>query len=79
MTLEQIEAHLQQANLSQFDKPKADFTVPPPGDVLKEVCKVYNAIRPIIAVIVNFSLTPPSIKSGLTTFMKVMDGICPQK
>lgn len=82
MTLEQIEAHIDAANLGQFVKPQAAVEDKAAaaldlGSVLKSVCGVYKGIRPVIQAVVDFVFTPAKIKEALTTFMKVMDQICP--
>lgn len=79
MTLEQIEAHIQNAKMEQFEvgSSTAASEALAPVAVLQKVCGVYKAIRPILAVIVNFPLIPESIKKAIRTFMGVMDGLCP--
>jgi hypothetical protein len=75
MTLEQIEAHIQSANLEQFNQPQAG-TADISGQ-LKKVCTVYRSIRPVLNAVVNFPLIPGSIKAALKTFMTVLDPTCP--
>ena len=82
MTLEQIEAHIEKANLGQFAQPQgatrgADAKSIDLAAQLQRVCGIYRGIRPILQVIVNFPLIPESIKKAIRTFMSVMDGICP--
>ncbi|MBC7686995.1 MAG: hypothetical protein H7211_02325 [Aquabacterium sp.] len=82
MTLEQIEAHLKAANLEQYDKPQGQpgGAAAPQQDlaaILKRICAVYKAIKPILTVVVNFPLIPASIKNAIKTFMNVMNSICP--
>ena len=78
MTLEQIEAHVQEANLDQYAETqgatRAGIDL---GAQIQRVCGVYRGVRPVLQVIVNFPLIPESIKKAVRTFMTVMDGICP--
>lgn len=79
MTLEQIEAHIQSANLDQYDKPQMEG-IDAQQDlqaVLQRICKIYGVVKPILEAILNFPLIPASVKKALRIFMKVMDAICP--
>lgn len=81
-TLEQVEAHLQKANLDQFNQPRAAAVASTQeniGDILEKVCGVYRGIKPILDILKNFPFIPASIKKALTTFMSVLDSICPAK
>jgi hypothetical protein len=79
MTLEELKAHIQQANLEQYTKRPESLS---PGarqdieDVLKTVCGVYKGIKPILGIIVSIPIIPPFITAALRTFMSVMDGVC---
>jgi hypothetical protein len=75
MTLEQIESHIQSANLDQFNQPQAgaaDLSAQ-----LRKICGVYKAVRPVFNAVVSFPLIPGSIKNAIKTFMTVLDPICP--
>lgn len=78
MTLEQIEAHIQSANLQQFEaKQQPGAQAEGLADQLKKVCSVYKAIRPVLKAVISFPLIPGSIKNAIRTFMSVLDTICP--
>lgn len=81
MTLEQIEEHLQNANLEQYDKPQASGVDAQQdiGDQLQKICGIYRGIRPILEIISKFPLLPRSIRKAIKTFMTVLDSICPQE
>lgn len=80
MTLEQIEEHIKNANLEQYDKPKAEGidVQQDLGDQLQNVCGIYRGVRPILKVVSTFPLIPKTIKNAVKMFMKVLDSICPQ-
>lgn len=81
MTLEQIEAHIKQANIGQYDQAMqmhvSGKAALQPAAVLTNVCGVYKAIKPVLTVIVNFPLLPGAIKTAIRTFMSVMNSLCP--
>ena len=80
LTLEQIEAHIKEANLDQYDKPVAAHVKGTQQDLaaqLQKVCGIYKGIRPILLAVIAFPLVPASIKKAIKTFMSVMDNICP--
>ena len=82
MTLEQIEAHIKQANLDQYLNPAAIGAAATRQDLagtLKNVCGIYRGISPILAVIIKIPLIPHSIRGAIEKFMKAMDAICPSK
>ncbi|MEO5995139.1 MAG: hypothetical protein ABIN89_00495 [Chitinophagaceae bacterium] len=80
MTLEQIEAHIKDANLEDFNKQAAPGQAGAQQDLagqLARVCGVYRGVRPILSVVQSFPLLPGSVKSAVGTFVSVMNTICP--
>lgn len=82
MTLEQIEAHIESANLEQYDSLRAEGMAAAGAQQdlsgqLQKVCGIYRGIRPVLKVLLSFPLIPGSIKKALKTFVNVMDSICP--
>lgn len=79
MTIEQIEAHLQAANLEQFNKPEMEGVEGAQMDMqgkLQQICGIYKGIKPILQAVMNFPLVPASIKTALRIFSSAMDSIC---
>lgn len=77
-SLEQIEAHLQNADIDQFQEyGEAGAAAVNPAALLSRVCGAYRAIKPILRVILNFPLIPSSIKNAIRTFMSILDTLCP--
>lgn len=79
MSHEEILAHIEKANLDQYDK--ADFDAGGAqqdlASKMKQICAIYKGIRPVLSVIVNFPLIPSSIKNAIKKFMALMNSLCP--
>jgi hypothetical protein len=82
ITFEEIDKHINSLNLQDFQTGgKGHFTAAAvaasPGDVLKKVCTIYRAIRPILIGLENFPLIPKKWRDALKTFTTLMDTLCP--
>lgn len=83
MTFEQIDEHISNSNLSEFE----DFTLgsrsitdnaADTAGVLEKICKIYHVIRPILVIISKIPLLKQSWRSALKTFILTMDSLCPK-
>lgn len=82
LTFEEIDKHIQRADLSAFKKGgihhfTAADTAVSPADVLQKICPIYRLVRPILATIPLLPIIPKSWKTAIETFLEVMDKICP--
>ena len=82
MTFEQVDKHVQSADLSVF-QPGGKYHLPPggtrpsPATVSTQVCAAYQIIRPILALIISLPFFPKKWKEAVKVFMQVMDVVCP--
>lgn len=80
-TYEELDNHITNVDLADF-KPggryhfDANDVTANPGGVLQKVCKVYNAIRPILVIISKIPLIPSKFTKPLQAFIIAMDTIC---
>lgn len=82
LTFEQINDHIQKADLKQFQQGAAKhFTAAEaaakPGDVLQKVCGIYHVVRPILQGVLLIPFIPGPWKEALRTFMNLMNTLCP--
>jgi hypothetical protein len=80
MTFEQIEEHVKDLDLEQFNRPQAAGAAGAQEDLaskMQQVCKIFKAIKPILKAVLSFPLIPSVIKTPLQTFVNVMSSICP--
>ena len=82
ITFEQINDHINKADLSQYQKGAAKhFTAADinanAGGVLEKVCGIYHVVRPFLEGVLKFPL-PAKWKEAIKTFMSLMDTLCPE-
>ena len=44
---------------------------------LKQLCKFYRTVKPILTAILSFILIPEKFKIPIRTLMGLLDGLCP--
>ena len=80
MTFEQIDAHINNANLEQYESMDGQASdAQPAGDataVLSQVCSVYKIVKPILNGILLIPFIPEKWKKALRVFTKALDSIC---
>ena len=82
ITFEEIDRHINALDLNAFQAGgkhhfTAEAALAAPGDVLKKICTVYKAIRPILIAIEKFPLLPKKWRDALKTFTDALDKLCP--
>ena len=82
VTFEEIDAHINKANLDVFKPGGAKHFAAPavaasPGDVLTKVCGIYHVIKPILQGVLLIPFIPTKWKDAIRTFMSLMDTLCP--
>jgi hypothetical protein len=81
LTFEEIDAHINAANLADFEAGgQKQFTAldvnTDPGGVLQKICGIYKVIKPILAAIVLLPIPAPW-KKAIKIFKDLMDALCP--
>jgi len=81
ITFEDIDKHINALDLKAFEPGgkqhfASEAVRTSPGDVLKKVCTVYHAIRPILIALENFALLPKKWRAALKLFTDAMDRLC---
>ncbi len=71
MTFEEVHQHVQSVDPAIFPK-----TIDPLGPAI-QLCPIYKAIRPILALFVMIPFFPASWKAVVQGFMDTMDKVCP--
>jgi hypothetical protein len=79
LTFEEVDRHVQQLNLAEFEKGGKNFITAGAGvtDVLPKLCAIYAAVRPILALIEKAPFLPKKWRDAIRTFMNLMGTICP--
>ncbi|MGB7921973.1 MAG: hypothetical protein WCF57_01880 [Pyrinomonadaceae bacterium] len=79
-TFEDVDKHIQQADLSPYQSggAKAPAGAAGAAAAIPNVCGAYQIIRPILALVGNLPLIPKKWKDAIKAFMSVMDTFCPQ-
>ncbi|MEO8568328.1 MAG: hypothetical protein ABI419_04315 [Ginsengibacter sp.] len=82
ITFEQINDHINKADLSQYQKGaagnfRAADVKTDAGGVLQKVCGIYHVIRPILQAILKIPFIPEKWKEVIKTFIGLMDTLCP--
>ncbi|MEM8960075.1 MAG: hypothetical protein AAGD38_01230 [Acidobacteriota bacterium] len=79
-TFEDIDRHIDALELTSVES--HSFTTEAieanPLGVLKEICKVYRAIQPILDILRNLPLIPEKWRNVIGIFITLMDNICPE-
>ena len=82
ITFEEINDHINKADLSQFKEGAAKHfnaanVAADPSGVLQKVCSIYHVIKPILQGILLIPFIPAPWKEAIRTFIKLMDTLCP--
>lgn len=76
-TFRSIEQHLQQVDFDQLESEyHARGTERGLGVLPEQLCKVFQAVKPILEVIKNFPLIPEKWKKGVALLITILDGVC---
>jgi hypothetical protein len=82
ITFEQIDALVAAIDLSGYQPGgKSHLTAASvranPAAALPQICQIYKAVKPILQALANFPLIPPAWRAVITTFIGLMDTLCP--
>ena len=82
LTFEQINEHINKADLSIYKKDgakhfKAADISADAGGVLQKVCSIYHVIQPVLQGILLIPFIPKKWKDALRTFIGLMGTLCP--
>ena len=70
-TFEDVDKHIQAANLASIQPPTAAIAG------LPNICPAYKIIRPILVLLSTAPLIPAKWQAAIKAFLGVMDAICP--
>lgn len=73
-TFEEVDKHIQSADLSALQSPAASATE---SLAIPNVCQAYGVIRPILVLVANLPIIPRKWKDAIKAFMQVLDSFCP--
>jgi hypothetical protein len=82
ITFEQIDALMGAVDLSGYQPGgKSHLTAASvqanPAAALPKICPIYKAVKPILKVLVGLPFIPPAWRTVITTFIGLMDALCP--
>jgi hypothetical protein len=72
-TFEEVDKHVQKADLSVFKVAKAKGA----AAGVPNVCPAYKTVRPILALVAGLFLIPKKWRDIISGFLGVMDMLCP--
>lgn len=50
-----------------------------PGEIITQICKVYQKVKPFLEVYTSLFFLPKKWKTPVITFMAFMEGLCPSE
>lgn len=76
-TFRSIEQHLETVDFdqleSQYQARSAERAL---GAIPEQLCKVFQAVKPILEVVKNLPLIPEKWRKGVALLITILDGIC---
>ena len=86
LTFEKVDKLVRAADLTPFEpKPATAGTAAAmaaapadrPVERLKQVCAIYQVVRPILELVAGLPLLPGKWRAAVRTFVRVLDTLCP--
>lgn len=76
-TFRSIEKHLDTVNFDQLESEyHAHSGKKAIGGIPEQLCKVFQAVKPILEVIKNLPLIPEKWRKGIALLITILDGMC---
>lgn len=80
-TFEDVEKHIQSADLSAFQKGGklhvSASAAASPAAAIPNVCAIYKIVRPILVLLSNLPLIPQKWRDAIKLFIQALDVFCP--
>jgi len=76
-THETLTAHFQAVKSADLEKAAQEAKAAGAAATLPQLCPLYKAAKPLLAIVVNFPFFPTAWKQPVVLLMGVFDAICP--
>lgn len=73
MNFEQLNEHIEQADLAQFDN---EVSAQDLSGQLTQICNIYRIVKPILNAVLAIPFIPEKGKQIVRKFMAILDQIC---